>query len=99
MTLRVYRLNVAYPEGSRTAEGGTAPGWRPEKWQPGEPFSRLWDAEGADPEFAWPVYGPRRYLSKTGAGKAAEIYRRCGCTVEVVASDPVTWPEDGGPDA
>lgn|GEM_PF-2151120 len=99
MTLRVYRLVVTYPEGSRTAEGGTTPGWRPEKWQPGEPFSRFRDSDDGDPEFAWPVYGPRQYLTKTGADRRAEIFRRYGCTVEVVASDPATWPagSDGTP--
>jgi len=85
---RVYRLAVTFPEGC------DAPGWEPADWAAicddygwsdsnyGMRTQREW--------FGW----PRRRLSftRTAAEKRAALLRRCGATVTVEASNPVTWP-------
>lgn len=88
---RIYKLDITYPGGS------AAPGWQPEGWQPGGPFTSWAETASSDddPSFRWPV--ERHYLSRSGATDRAVLLRQCGCTVDVVASHPVAWNEDGIP--
>lgn len=82
---RVYRLQVAYPEGSHDEHGQPVPGWEPTGWHPG-----AYDpTEGPEP-FHWPRV--HLYLSPGGASRRAAQLREWGATVEVEASNPVEWP-------
>jgi hypothetical protein len=71
----LYRIDVTYPQGSRTY------GWEP----PG------WDGDNADPEgaFRWPVN--RLYLSPANAEHRAALFRRYGAQATIHRSDKVTW--------
>lgn len=86
MSAYVYRLDVTYPPGSDEY------GWAPEGWddapenQEMEPDTGAW---GPAP-FHWPAV--RRYQSRGGAERRAELLRSYGATVTVVRSNPVTWP-------
>ncbi len=86
--LRVYRLDVTYPPGSRR------PGWQPAGWESRWAPGPIPDGE-AD-YFRWPA--ERRFLSRSGAMKRAALLRSYGAEVTVVASDPVTWPGEDGTD-
>lgn len=82
---RVYRLTVIYPEGSHE------PGWRPESWD--EFLASLTWRQRREAErrgFRWPR--ERLFLSSSGAYGRAALLRWMGAEVEVLASDPVTWP-------
>jgi hypothetical protein len=85
--MRVYRLQVAYPEGSHDEHGLPVPGWQPPGWVP--TFGYAHD-DGPEP-FGWPRV--RAYLSRGGADKRADLLRSFGATVEVEASKPVEWEE------
>lgn len=80
MNPRVYRLVVEVPEES------WEPGWMPEGWghQP-------WTPEEERTTFQWPR--TRDYLSRSGAEKRADLFRKYGATVRVVASAPVEFPD------
>lgn len=86
-TLRVYRLDVEYPPGSRE------PGWQPPGWEENwDKHPEFWGAgEEEFPPFRWPRVG--RYLSKSGAGKRARTLRKLGAEVTVVSSRPVEWED------
>lgn len=73
--VRVWRLDVTYPEGS------DAPDWEPANWIP------TYDPE--DRGFEWPRL--RLYLSRSGAESRAKLLRGYGATVTVVGSEPVEW--------
>jgi hypothetical protein len=83
--VRVHRLEIIYPEGSRE------PGWRPDSWDsylrslPVLKRRRLRKAG-----FSWPR--ERMFLSSSSAYQRAALLRAFGADVEVLRSDPVTWP-------
>lgn len=83
--VRVYRLEIIYPEGSRQ------PGWRPYGWDaylkslPVLKRRRL-RKEG----FSWPR--ERMFLSSSSAYERAMLLQAFGAEVQVLRSDPVTWP-------
>ena len=84
--VRVYRLDITYPEGSRR------PGWEPEGWEPGDYQITTGDDAGSweRGEFRWPA--ERSYLSPAGAEHRAGLLRKWGAKVTVVPSLPVQWP-------
>jgi hypothetical protein len=82
MSDRIYRLDIAYPEGSREE------GWQPPGWKPGDPFTH-YDFPEDEGTFRWPV--ERDYLSASGANARAARLRKCGCIVEVDRSERVVW--------
>lgn len=91
---RVYQLDITYPEGSHE------PGWRPDLWS--DPaYLRSLDKEQRRrlrrAEFRWPR--ERMFLSSSGAYGRAWLLRAYGADVEVLASDPVTWPNYDDPAA
>ena len=83
--VRVFRLEIIYPEGSRE------PGWQPFGWEhylrslPVLKRRRL-RREG----FSWPR--ERMFLSSSSAYERASLLQAFGADVEVLRSDPVTWP-------
>lgn len=83
--VRVFRLEITYPEGSRE------PSWRPYGWEhylrslPVLKRRRL-RREG----FRWPR--ERMFLSSSSAYERACLLQAFGADVEVFRSDPVTWP-------
>jgi hypothetical protein len=84
---RIYRLDVIYPEGSH------APGWRPACW--GDPallatLDKKQRRELAKAEFYWPR--ERVFLSSSSAYARRNLLEWYGADAEVLASDPVTWP-------
>jgi hypothetical protein len=87
VSTRVYRLVIIYPEGSHE------PGWRPALW--GNPeFLKALDRQARrslkSRKFRWPR--ERMFLSSSGAYQRAWLLRSYGAVAEVLASDPVTWP-------
>jgi hypothetical protein len=88
VSVRVHRLIVAYPEGSHDEHGQPVRGWEPPGWNPD--LRREEDSGAlAEVPFAWPK--ARLYLSASGAGKRAILLRSFGATVNIEASNPVTW--------
>jgi hypothetical protein len=86
--VRVYRLDIIYPEGSRES------GWRPAVWSDPEFLAKLTKVqrrELAKTEFRWPR--ERMFLSSSGAYGRAGLLEFYGADVEVFASVPVTWPD------
>lgn len=85
--VRVYRIAVEYPPGS------DAPGWVPACWD--EFLAGIKDKakrrEMRRRGFRWPR--EHLYLSASGAWSRAYLLAVFGATVDVEASDPVTWPE------
>lgn len=84
---RVYKLTVVYPEGSHE------PGWRPACWSDPEFLAKLdrkARRELAARAFRWPR--ERLFLSSSGAYGRANLLTWYGAEVQVIASDPVTWP-------
>jgi len=84
---RIYRLTVVYPEGSHE------PGWRPACWNDPQFLATLTAKQRREHKrtsFRWPR--ERRFLSSSGAYWRAGLLRWYGAEVEVLASDPVTWP-------
>ena len=83
--VRVWRLDIIYPEGSRE------PGWRPYGWEsylrslPVLKRRRLRKAG-----FSWPR--ERMFLSSSSAYGRACLLQAFGAEVQVLRSDPVTWP-------
>lgn len=79
----MYRLIVAYPEGSQEYD------WEPQGWEP-----EHW---GKDPEtgadehapFSWP--GLRNFLSRSGAEHRAWEFMKYGATVAIEESEPIAW--------
>jgi hypothetical protein len=89
-TCRVYWLDIIYPEGSHS------PGWRPLLWSDPDYLQKLSRKDRRDlarREFRWPR--ERRFLSSSGAYGRAWLLRAYGADVEVLASNPVTWPDFG----
>jgi hypothetical protein len=86
-TVHVYRLVISYPPGS------FAPGWVPACWP--QFLAGVKDKakrrEVRRHGFHWPR--ERLYLSASGAWSRAGLLHWFGATVDVEASDPVTWPE------
>lgn len=85
--VRVYRLFVAYPEGS------LEPGWVPRHWD--EILAAIADRKRRrsvrQRGFRWPR--ERMFLSASSAYYRAALLRWFGAEVEVLASEPVTWWE------
>lgn len=83
--VRVFRLEITYPEGSRL------PGWVPERWESWlrslPPLKRRRVRKAG---FRWPR--ERMFLSSSGAYDRAALLRAFGAEVQVLRSDPVTWP-------
>lgn len=81
----VFRLDIIYPEGSRE------PGWQPDSW---ESFLRslppLQRRRVRKAGFRWPR--ERMFLSSSSAYDRACLLRAFGADVQVLRSDPVTWP-------
>jgi len=84
--MRVYRLNVAYPEGSHDEHGLPVLDWQPFGWVP----DQYAHDDGPRP-FSWPRV--HAYLSLSGVVKRANLLRSFGATVEVESSKPVEWEE------
>lgn len=86
-TVRVYRLVIAYPEGSDD------PGWLPDVWEEllsAMPRKRRRQMQQRG--FRWPR--ERMFLSSNAAWHRAGLLRWFGAEVEVQASQPVSWWED-----
>jgi hypothetical protein len=86
--VRVYSLEIDYPEGS------DAPGWRPALWDDPKYLAGLPREERRalrKREFRWPR--ERHFLSSSGAYGRALLLSAYGCLVTVRRSDAVTWPE------
>ena len=85
--VRVYRIVVEYPPGS------DASGWAPACWD--EFLAGIKDRakrrEMRRRGFRWPR--EHLYLSASGAWSRAGLLHWFGATVDVEASDPVSWPE------
>jgi hypothetical protein len=90
-TVRVYRLEIDYPEGSG------APGWRPAVWT--DPAYLATCDRRLRREIRRRLRGPfkwpreRMYLSASGAHNRAWKLRFYGAVVTVRASAPVEWPD------
>jgi hypothetical protein len=80
--VHVYRLEIAYPQGSHE------PGWTPALWSrlPRRTRRKLERAG-----FRWPA--ERMFLSASAAYRRAWRLRCYGAEAEVCRSAPVTWPE------
>jgi len=103
--VRVYWLDVTYPPGSHPSQPDYDPdGWVPEsviaEWQAFEASTESEGrADGWSPEpksfhpsyWRWPAV--RATLTRRAAERRADLLRGLGATVEVVASEPVRWPE------
>jgi len=84
---RIYRLAITYPEGSHE------PGWRPASYDDPRFLATLTARQRREHKkrpFQWPR--ERQFLSSSGAYGRAMVLRWYGAQVEVLASDPVTWP-------
>ena len=75
-TIRIYELDITYPEGFSTAEG---------EWD------RYEETQGFEPHWVprWPR--ERRFLSRTAAIYRAERLAAMGCTVALRQSEPIAW--------
>ena len=83
--VRVFRLEITYPEGSRL------PGWVPERWESWlRSLPPLQRRQARKAGFRWPR--ERMFLSSSSAYERAWLLRAFGAEVEVLRSDPVTWP-------
>jgi hypothetical protein len=85
--VRVYRLEIVYPEGSHEK------GWRPALWSNPEylkTLDRQTRRDLAKREFRWPR--ERMFLSSSGAYGRACLLMAYGAEAEVYGSLPVTWP-------
>lgn len=75
-TIRIYELDITYPEGSSTGEGES------ERYEEIEGFESHWVPR-------WPR--SRRFLSRTAAIYRAERLAFLGCTVVVRQSEPIAF--------
>jgi len=85
----VWRLKVAYPEGSHEK------GWRPAIWDDPEFLKRLPRDERRalkHREFRWPR--ERMFLSASGAWWRAAMLLSYGAEVDVQRSERIRWPEE-----
>jgi hypothetical protein len=88
--VRAYRLDIVYPEGCRE------PGWHPAVWANPEYLRTLTREQRREIRsklrrpFKWPR--ERLFLSSSGAYNRAWLLRFYGADADVLASDPVTWP-------
>jgi hypothetical protein len=93
--VRVFRLDITYPEGSRKP-GWEPAGWESDDWDGGPPdndaymFCGPYDEDQERYPFRWPQN--RLYLSRSGATRRARALRKYGAQAEVVPSLPVEWP-------
>jgi hypothetical protein len=89
--VRVYRIDIIYPEGSGE------PGWYPPRWTDREFLKTLTGDQRREIKallrkpFQWPH--ERLFLSSSGAHNRMWLLRFYGAEAEVLSSDPVTWPE------
>lgn len=82
----LYKLDIDFPEGAMDPTGRPAVGWRPEGWTAeDETYARF----VKDDVFHWPYQ--RVYRSYNGAFNRAELFRKYGCTVDILQSKPVEW--------
>jgi hypothetical protein len=87
--VRVYKLEIIYPEGSGE------PGWYPARWTDPEFLKTLTGDQRREirallrKPFQWPH--ERLFLSASGAHGRAWLLRFYGAEAEVRSSDPVTW--------
>ena len=90
---RVYRLAVEPPAGAEE------PGWEPADWAAiCDDYGWSSNYYGTRSQREWPGWSGsplRRRLSFSRAAteQRAALLRRCGATVAIEASDPVTWPD------
>ena len=88
----VYRLIIAYPEGSRE------PGWRPALWSDPAYLARLSGRARRQlrrARFRWPR--ERLFLSASSAWSRAWTLADYGAKVSIRRSEPVAW-DDSRPD-
>jgi hypothetical protein len=81
---RIYRLVITYPPGSDES------GWLPRGWT-SPVLSKKHRRQLRRQGFSWPR--ERLFLSRSGAVNRAGWLRSYGAAVEVIASEPVTWPQ------
>lgn len=89
----VFRLVIAYPEGSRTPDGHTTANWKPalyddKEWRRQLPL-RARMRVSLSPKFRWPR--ERMFLSGDKAWSRAYWLTACGAKVTILRSEPVTW--------
>jgi hypothetical protein len=92
----LYRARVvAYPEGSHRIRRMfdedwpcPVPGWAPPGWEPSPEYLGRFRTD----EFIWPAEG-RKYMSRSGAKRRAELLESFGATVVLERSSRITWPE------
>jgi hypothetical protein len=88
-TVRVYAIEISYPEGSGE------PGWYPARWTDPEYLKTLTGKQRREirallrEPFKWPK--ERLFLAASGAHGRAWLLRFYGAQAEVRSSDPVTW--------
>jgi hypothetical protein len=83
-----YRLKVTPPPEAAD------PSWEPDAWLEGLP---PYPEGGLPPEalesgFRWPRQ--RLFLSRSGARRQADLFRKYGAKAVIERSAPVTWPQD-----
>jgi hypothetical protein len=89
--VRVYKLEIIYPEGCGE------PGWYPALWTDPEWLKTLTREQKREIKvllrkpFQWPH--ERLFLSRSGAVSRPMLLRCYGAEAEVHSSDPVIWPE------
>lgn len=90
-TVRVYRLAIEYPEGSRE-DRWPEDNWHPQGWEPADyqitsgPDAGSWERT----EFRWPA--ERAFLSRSGARQRKKLLEGYGAKVTILPSLPVEWP-------
>lgn len=78
-TLRIYELDITYPEGSDGDDGEWEDAGRPPHDY--AVFVRRWPVE-------------RRFLSRSGAVHRAELLTGRGCTVDIRQSAPIVFEDE-----
>jgi hypothetical protein len=79
-TIRIYELDITYPEGSEVHEGD---------WEDaGE------GVEGYDARWVRRFPFERRFLSSSGATARAQRLAALGCTVDIRRSEPIQFEDE-----
>lgn len=78
-TIRIYELDITYPEGQDGTEYEEVQGLDPQ--YPSLTFTRA----------SWPA--PRRFLDRTAAINRAKNLAALGCTVDVRQSEPIRFED------
>lgn len=87
----VYKLVVTLPEGS------DAPGWEPDDWAAiCDDYGWSSSDYGMRDQRPWLGFARtarrRQSFTRAAAEKRKVLLERCGATVTIERSDPVTWP-------